>query len=163
MPGNVVLRSVSRYAAACATVLLLAGSLPATTAPAASAVLTPVPAGAVRIWIYRDYEPYGSRNYATVMLNGAVTGYSPPDGSAFYRDLAPGRYHIVAVSDGTDVNQDRTVDLAPGQEAFVKIMASVSWESGGDQQAYRRDTFYVTLVPPQVARTELPSHPLTGG
>jgi hypothetical protein len=163
MPGNVILRSISRCAAGCAAVLLLAGSLPATTAPAASAVLTPVPPGAARIWIYRDYEPYGSRNFAPVTLNGALTGYASPDGSAFYRDVAPGQYHIAAVSDGTDVNQDRLVNLAVGQEAFVKILSSVSWESGGDMQAYRRDTFYVSLVPPQVARTELPTRPLSGG
>ena len=163
MPGHVILRSISRCAAACTTVLLLAGSLPATTAPAASAVLTPVPAGATRIWIYRDYEPYGSRNFAPVTLNGVLTGYASPDGSAFYRDVAPGQYQIAAVSDGTDVNQDKLVNLALGQEAFVKILASVTWESGGDSQAYRRDTFYVSLVSPQVARSELPSHPLSGG
>jgi hypothetical protein len=163
MPGNVILRSISRCAGACATVLSLAGCSPATTAPAVSAVLTPVPPGAARIWIYRDYEPYGSRNFAPVTLNGVLTGNASPDGSAFYRDVAPGQYHIAAVSDGTDVNQDRRVDLALGQQAFVKILSSVSWESGGDMQAYRRDTFYVSLVPPQVARTELPTHPLSGG
>jgi hypothetical protein len=163
MPGNVILRSLSRCAAACAAALLLAGSLPATTAPAASVVLTPVPPGAARIWIYRDYEPYGSRNFAPVTLNGVLTGHASPDGSAFYRDVAPGQYHIAAVSDGTDVNQDRLVNLALGQEAFVKILSSTSWDSGGDMQAYRRDTFYVSLVAPQVARAELPTRPLSGG
>jgi hypothetical protein len=163
MSGNLMSRSIGRGAAACAIALLLAGSLPAPTAPAASAPASAVPPGTARIWVYRDYEPYGSRNFATVTLNGALAGYAPPDGSAFFRDVAPGRYHIVAVSDGKDVNQDRLVDLAPGQEAFVKILASVTWDSGGDTMSYQRDTFYVTLVPPQVARAELPSHPLRGG
>jgi hypothetical protein len=54
-----------------------------------------------------------------------------------------------------DVNQSKDIDLAPGQEAFVKIPALSSWESGGEQTAYQRDTFYVSLVSTQVARAEL--------
>lgn len=150
--------------AVCAVAVLLAAGLPAPSAPAASpAVVGPVPAGMARIWFYRDYEPYGSRNYAPIQLNGALVGHISPDGNAFYRDVAPGRYHIKAISDGMDVNQDRYVELAPGQQAYAKILAAPNWDSGGDQTMYRRDTFYVTLVAPQVAQTELPSHPLTGG
>jgi hypothetical protein len=147
---------------------------PSLAAPAAAqqrpgAMMVAAPAGAAtatgpaRIWFYRNYEPYGSRNYAPVALNGALAGYVPPDGSAFYRDIAPGRYHITVESGGTDVNQDKYVDLAPGQEAFVKILDSVTWDNGGDVAMYRRDTFYVSLVPPQIARAELPARPLTGG
>ena len=163
MYHNRMFRRIGQWAAACATALLLAVSLPAPTAPAASAVLSAVPPGAARIWVYRDYEPYGSRNYAAFAINGRTVGHAAPDGSAFYRDVAPGRHHLTVISDGLDVNQDRYVDLAPGQELFVKILASNTWESGGDTQAYRRDTFYVSIVPPQIARSELPSHPLTGG
>ena len=130
----------------------------ASAAPAASAT-----GGPTRIWFYRNYEPYGSRNYAPVALNGALAGYVPPDGSAFYRDVAPGRYHITVESGGMDVNQDKYVNLAPGQEVFVKILDSVTWDNGGDVAMYRRDTFYVSLVPPQIARAELPAHRLTGG
>lgn len=163
MNGNVVPGSWGRRAMLCAVALLLAGVWPAPRAPAASAVAAAIPPGAARIWVYRDYEPYGSRNFAPVSLNGALVGYAQPDGSAFYRDVAPGRYHITVASPGEDVNQDRNVELTPGQEAFVKILSSESWESGGDIFSYRRDTFYVSLVPPQIARAELPSHPLTGG
>jgi hypothetical protein len=163
MPRYVVSRWWGQSVVVCAVALLLAGAWPAPQAPAASAVVSAPQAGTARIWFYRDYEPYGSRNFAPVSLNGALVGYVQPDGSAFYRDVAPGRYNITVASSGMDVNQDKNVDLAPGQEAFVKILASNSWESGGDTFAYRRDTFYVWLVPPQVARAELPSHPLTGG
>jgi hypothetical protein len=96
-------------------------------------------------------------------VNGAPAGYVPPDGSALHRDVAPGCYHITVASDGLDVNQSGSVELGPGQEAFVKVLASSSWESGGDTHAYKRDTFYVSLVPPQVARAELEKRPLTGG
>lgn len=143
--------------------LLLAGCLPAPTAPALSATATAVPAGAARIWFYRDYEPSVSLNLAAVSLNGTLAGHAQPDGSAFYRDVAPGHYHITVASIGRDVNQAKDVELCPGDEAYVKILALSSWESTGDMNSYERDTFYVSLVPPQVARGELPNHPLGGG
>jgi hypothetical protein len=163
MCGKITMQSVGHWAAVCALALVLAGSLPGPQVPAASAVAASVPAGTARIWVYRDYEPYGSRNYATVTLNGALAGQVSPNGGAFYRDVAPGRYHIGVVSAGMDVNQAKDIDLTPGQEAFVKVLAATDWESGGDTSQYRRDTFYVSVVPPQVARAELPAHPLTGG
>ena len=132
---------------------------PATLVSAPPAVSAP----AARIWFYRDYEPSISLNNADVALNGQRAALVPFDGNAVYRDVAPGRYHITVQSDGTDVNQDKYLDLRPGQEAFVKILASSSWESGADTQAYKRDTFYVSLVPPQVARVELEKRPLSGG
>ncbi len=150
------------WAGVCA-IAVLAPSLDAPSAPAASAVATPLAPGAARIWFYRDYEPYVSLNTAPVSLNESLVGYVQADGSAFYRDVAPGHYHITVASIGMDVNQAKDVDLAPGQEAYVKILASNTWDSGGDVAQYRRDTFYVSLVPPQIARSELPTRPLTGG
>jgi hypothetical protein len=157
------LRLLAAAATACSIAVSLAAGAAAQQVPAAGAAVKALTPGAARIWFYRDYEPYGSRNFATVSLNGATTGSVPPDGSAFYRDVPAGRYHITVDSSGSDVNQDKTVDLGPGQEAFVKILASTSWESSGDETQYSRDTFYVSLVPPQIARSELPAHPLRGG
>lgn len=157
-------RSWLQQAAGCALVLALAGCLHPPAAPAVSAVISPVPAGAARIWFYRDYEPSVSLNLANVALNGTVAGSVQPDGSAFYRDVPVGHYHITVESVGTDVNQSKDVNLAPGQEAFVKILALSTWEStGGNLSSFHRDTFYVSLVPPQVARAELATHPLSGG
>lgn len=166
MHRDLVSRSSLKPAAGCALLLLLAaGCAQPSTAPAAAAAaaLSPIPAGAVRIWFYRDYEPSVSLNLAAVALNGMLAGYVQPDGSAFYRDVAPGHYHVTVESEGKDVNQDKDVDLPPGREAFVKILALSSWESGGAFGSYQRDTFYVSLVPPQVARVELATHPLGGG
>jgi hypothetical protein len=126
-------------------------------------VVSPVAAGAARVWFYRDFEPSVSLNLANVALNGTTVGYVQPDGSAIYRDVPAGHYHVTVVSVGTDFNQDKDVDLAPGQEAFVKILALGSWESGGEQTQYQRDTFYVSVVPPQVARAEMATHPARGG
>ena len=49
--------------------------------------------------------------------------------------------------------------LPPGAKTYVKILSSPTWEFGGDIWSYRRDTFCVSLVPPQIVRGELPSHP----
>ncbi len=145
------------FAGAVAVLLAAAGcSQPAPGVQAAS-VAAPTP-GAARIWFYRDFEPSISLNMAPVQLNGANAGYVRPDGIAFFRDVLPGHYHITVSSDGTDGNQDRDVDLGSGQEAYVKVLASDQWLSGaGDFSSFKRDTFFVALVPPQIARAELSS------
>ena len=155
--------SMSRWAAACAGALLLSGVIVSAEAQAPATTAAAVAPGSARVWFYSDYQPYGARGYAPVALNGGLVGHVRPDGSAFYRDVPPGRYHITVVSSGMDVNQSKEVDLPPGGEAYVKILSAPDWDSGGDTSQYRRDTFYVSLVPPQIARSELPSHPLTGG
>jgi hypothetical protein len=68
---------------------------------------------------------------------------------------ATGSRNCVLPGVGTEVDQSRGVELAAGQEAFVKILALDSWESGGEQSQYKRDTFYVSPVSPQVARAAL--------
>ena len=162
MRGDAI--SKSWRVGACVVAALLACGCQAPGGPQALSSAAPAVApGTARIWIYRDYEPYVSRNIAPVSLNGSVAGYAPPDGSAFYRDVAPGRYHITAASSGQDVNQDRSVELGPGQQAFVKILTSDTWDSGGLGGSFRRDTYYVSLVPPQVAQGELAARPLRGG
>src|ERR1700676_472630 len=109
-------RALSSGLASCAAAIImgLPGCVPA---PAATSVAAAVPAGAARIWFYRDYEPSVSLNNANVELNGALVGTVTADGGAIYRDVAPGHYHITAQSYGRDANQAKDVDLGPGQEA----------------------------------------------
>ncbi len=167
MRGDPTLRSWLHRAAGCALALMLAGCLQPPPRPAASApvaAVAPLAAGMARIWFYRDFEPSVSLNLAAVSLNGALAGYAQPDGSVFYRDVPAGHYHITVASVGTDFNQAKDVDLAPGQEAYAKILGEDAWQStGGDTSSFHRDTFYVSLVPPQIARVELAAHPLGGG
>ena len=124
---------------------------PPATAQVAVAV-PPVPAGQARIWFYRDWLPSESLNLANIDVNGGYYG-SVANGSAFYRDVPPGHYHIAPVSYNRDFNQDRNVDLAPGQQVYVKILSSQSWD--GACRNCVRDTFYAWLIPQEVAQAEI--------
>ena len=157
MVGNEPLpKRLRSWAAACATALLLSGAYPVIAASASAQVASAVPPGAARIWFYRDNAPYSARSMASVMLNGAVVGYTQSEGGAFYRDVAPGRYHIAAgTQQNEDVNQDAWIDIGPGQQAFVKIIGTNTWDAGGDNQIYSRDVFYARLMPPQIAQAEI--------
>jgi len=85
-------------------------------------------------------------------VNGSYFG-SVANGGAFYRDVPTGHYHIPPVSYNRDFNQDQYVDLAAGQQLYVKILSSQSWD--GACRDCVRDTFYVWLIPPQVAQDEI--------
>jgi hypothetical protein len=148
---------LGRWAAGCAVALLLSGGHLLAGAPAAVAqVASPAPPpGAARIWFYRDYEPYGTRSFASVALNGVFVGYAQPEGTVFYRDIPPGRYRVTVGAQGQDVNQDAWIDLAPGQQAFVKVLGTNSWDTGGDNAIYSRDTYYARVMPPQIAQAEI--------
>jgi len=137
--------------------LLLAMSGCARLPTTASYAVPPIPAQQARIWFYRDLDPNGSMAMPYVRLNGAAVGASQA-GGAFYRDVSPGHYHITADSFLTDAIQTRDVDLAPGQEAYAKVLSLDNWIQGGGQDAgaeYHRDTFYVWLTPPEVARPRI--------
>jgi hypothetical protein len=134
-------------------VLALAGC--AQPVQVAQAPAGPIPPGQARIWFYRDYEPSVSRNFANIDVNGVRLASVPPAGGPAYRDVAPGHYVIAPESNGVDINQSRQVDLGPGQEAFAKIQTDDSRIAGGDVSEYRRDTFYVWLMAPDLARAQI--------
>jgi hypothetical protein len=51
--------------------------------------------------------------------------------------------------------------LAPGEQAYVKILSLRSWVPG--QLLFGRDTFYVALIAPAFAQAEISRYPLLGG
>jgi Protein of unknown function (DUF2846) len=129
---------------------------------ATTAAIPPVPPGQARVWFYREFIPSESLNMTAVSMNNAYVGYSRL-GSAFYRDVPPGQYHIAVASWGVDINQSTNVDLAAGQEAFVRIESLRSWSSTGERNEIERDTFYARLIPPQIARADLAQTTFDGG
>jgi len=137
--------------------LILAGCAGAGGSAQVSAVALPVPAGQGRIWLYRAWEPSESLNLANVEVNGDYFG-SVANGSAFYRDVPPGRYHIAPVSFVPNSRQDTNVELAAGQQLYVKIVSLSAWGSGNTAaKNIDRDAFWAWVIPPQVAQGEITS------
>jgi hypothetical protein len=135
--------------------LLIATSLAPAMAQVAVSAPPPVAPGQARIWFYRSLEPYGSLNLARIDVNGSYFA-DVANGSALYRDVPPGHYHIAPVSFGRDFNQDKDVDLASGQQLYVKIVSLEDWGvSVSGSRSIRRDTFYAWLIAPEVAQVEI--------
>jgi hypothetical protein len=135
--------------------LIAAGCAESSATSRVAVAPPPVPTGQARVWFYRPLEPYGSLNLARVDMNGSYVG-AVENGNAFYRDVPPGHYHIAPESFGSDVNQDRDVDLAPGQQLYVKIVSLESWGiSVSASKNIVRDAFYAWLIPPAVAQPEI--------
>ena len=110
------LRRLHRCLASLFSVLASCAQLP----PTSSVVIPPIPAGAARIWIYRNDGPYEAQQTPFARLNGRVTGVVQPNG-ALYRDVPPGHYSVTVDSYGVPYpNQFVEFNLCAGQEAFVK-------------------------------------------
>ena len=120
-------------------------------APGMAEVPGDPPPTQARIWLYRQFSPAEPMNSAQVMVDDKIIGNSVP-GRRFHLDVAPGTHHLSVESFGKDVNQDRNVSLAAGDEFYVKIASLRGWSS---QFSYSRDTFYIWPVPPAVARAEI--------
>ena len=123
--------------------------------PGSAQVAPSVPPGQARVWFYRPLEPSESLNLALLNMNGSYVG-AVANGGVFYRDVAPGHYRITPRSFVPDVNQERDVDLAPGQQAYVKIVSLSSWGAGNSAaKNFQRDAFWAWLIPPEVAQMEI--------
>jgi hypothetical protein len=160
MPVVRIGRSRRAVLAGAACLALAASGCAARLPTVGAAAVPPIPPGAARIWVYRIYDPTEALNMTEVTINRAYAGYAQL-GGAFYRDVRPGHYHVVAASTGIDVNQAANVDLAAGQQAYVRVESLRSWAEGffGDI----RDTFYARLVPPRLARAEIAASTYYGG
>jgi hypothetical protein len=148
-----------------AGVVLLATAGWAWPPPTASVAVPPVPPGAARVWFYRDLEPYETLARPFIRMNEGVVGISEPGGT-FYRDVAPGHYHVSVDSYLTDFNQTRDVDLTLGQQVYFKVLPSRVICGGGGRGGdgdCMRNNFYVWTIPPEVAQAAVARSPFFGG
>jgi hypothetical protein len=146
---------ISRSRTLCASGLLLIMTGCAQPTATVPAVAPPLPSGQARVWFYRLWEPSESFNFALLDMNGSYVG-AVENGGAFYRDVSPGHYRIAPQSFGRDFNQDRNVDLTPGQQLYVKIVSLDSWGvSVSASKNIARDAFYAWVIPPEVAQAEI--------
>lgn len=135
--------------------MLLLAAIGCAQPPAAAPYLaSPIPPGMARVWFYRDLNPNETSATPFIRLNGAIAGISEP-GGAFYRDVAPGGYHISADSYVEDRHNTADVALAPGAEAYAKVLPLDDIVQGGGGMVgggYRRNSYVVWLYPPELAR-----------
>ena len=99
-------------------------------------------------------------------VTAAVSIPPIPAGEAriwFYRDVPPGHYLVTVQTVGIDTNQTANFELAPAQEAYVKIVSLPSWDTGGDRNEWERPTFYAWLIPNQVAQADVAHLSFYGG
>ena len=154
--------SVNRWRRAAAGLLLAAASC-AQLPPTSSEAIPSIPAGAARLWFYRDYEPYETLARPYVRLNEQIVGISEP-GGAFYRDVAPAHYSIRVDSAGRDFNQVADAEPAAGQEVYAKVVSLRSWLDDDNCILWSGcDTFYVWLIRPEEARPAIGKSPFYGG
>ena len=122
--------------------------------------ISPIPTLQARIWVYRQPESSAIPARPYVSLNGKIAGIADL-GGAFYRDVPPGHYHITVDSVGTDVNQSSDVTLAPGQDAYIKIVQLDNWAESDWEPTF--PTFYAWLMPPPTGRAEIQINQFHGG
>jgi hypothetical protein len=151
-----------KYAAASGLLLAIAGCAPAQLV--SSANIPPVAANAARVWFYQDGSPSDGLGVAMVSLNGNPIGQSQTN-SGFYRDIAPGQYHISLQNPVEDLNQSADVSLAPGQTAYIKIATLDNWDmtGGGTRGGGAHTTFYIWPMPATVGSAAVAHLPLLGG
>jgi hypothetical protein len=143
-------------------ILLLSMAACAPPPMTASVSIPSIPSGAARVWFYRPVDAYDSLSTPYIRMNDAIVGISLPNGAS-YRDVPAGQYHISVDSYLNSPQQDQNVTLAPGQEVYVKVISQRSWIQGGGGGGsgegaggdYTKDTFYVWLIPPEVARADV--------
>ena len=160
MDGNPSL--IRWWSTAAQGALLLVTTSCAQPSVTAAVNIPPIPGGEARIWYYRAYEPYAGKGLPAIAANGGYVGAAEL-GGAFYRDVPPGRYLVTVQTVGIDTNQTANFELAPGQEAYVKIVSLPSWDTGGDKNQWERPTFYAWLIPNQVAQADVARLSFYGG
>ena len=152
---------VRRLAGAAGSTLVFSVWGCAQPAVTSSVAVPPIPPSEARLWIYRGNEPYAGRGLPAVDANGRYIGAAELGGT-FYRNLPPGQYLVTVETTGVDFSQSALINLAAGQDAYVKILSSPNWVSGGLSD-YERPTFYAWLIPNQVARNEVAPLAFFGG
>jgi hypothetical protein len=153
MPTNLKIAPRLLSFAAAASVLLAVVNADAQSPTTSSVAVPPIPPGQARVWIYRGSQPTAPievPHMEAVTLNGVNVGYTQL-GGGFYCNVAPGHYVIASPSLVLDLDQTATVDLAAGQEAYLKI-DTLEWSGMGENNV---DVFRVRLMPPQNARTAI--------
>jgi hypothetical protein len=142
--------AVSNWVGAVLAALLIAGCAAQTT----TAPPPPLAAGMARVWFLRQADPPGGELFAadpTVFVDRTSLAQIK-QGTSFFHDFSPGRYRLSVQAFGTPIGQHDTVQLAPGTETYVQIIATANWELGSPAGGW---SFAVLPMSPGLAKQYL--------
>ena len=134
----------------------LAGCAPRSQMAASKPQDLPLQAGMARVWFFRQADPVGGNVYASdpiIYANGAPVG-AIPQGTTFFHDFPPGKYRFTVQPFGTPTREHDTLELVPGQQAYLQVQWEANWEAnrtGGGA------SFTVLTFSPEVARQYFPT------
>jgi len=121
-------------------VSLFAGGGP--TSAASPEQAPPVAAGMARVWFLHTLVP-GSTFFAPMIsVNGAKIAISP-EGSAFYRDYAPGTYVFSVENCVSEPQTSQTLTIGANQQFALQVQSD-------DDVAYDCVLYYLDQVQPQM-------------
>jgi hypothetical protein len=128
------------YAALFWLLALVAGADPVSAASPEQA--PPLAAGMARVWFLHDLVP-GSTFFAPMIsVNGTNIAISP-EGSAFYRDYAPGTYVFSVQNCVSEPQTSQTLTVGPGQQFALHVQTD-------DDVAYDCILYYLSQVEPRM-------------
>lgn len=111
--------------------LMLAGCAPQSQTAASKAQDPPLQPGMARVWFFRQADPTGGNVYASdpiIYANGAAVG-GIAQGTAFFHDFSSGKYRFTVQPFGTPTREHDTVQLVPGQQAYLQVQWEPNWEA----------------------------------
>jgi hypothetical protein len=131
-----------RAAAILCLALLGLGGSPALAASPEQA--PPIPPGQSRVWFLRQLLPGTIVTPPTVYVNGAPIARSA-EGTAFYRDFAPGQYAFTVENCLPQARTGQTMTLQPNAQYAIEVQQddNPSWD------CYPAQVSYLQQVQPQ--------------
>lgn len=145
-----------------APILLVAGC--AMPAPIVGALPAPAP-GTAQIVFYRDVGYYDPANVLTIALNNRNVAVLPR-GEVVYRDVPPGTYTVTFNPTRTYPNQFKTVTVAAGEVAYIKLEGLPDTDCSGTIGTFGGcdiSGYTSVAIDPVQARREIQGLPLVQG
>jgi hypothetical protein len=122
----------------CCLAMVAGMSYPALAASPSDA--PPFYANQTRVWFINQLIPGTAMHAPTIYVNGAPIAVSP-EGTAFYRDFAPGRYVFSIENCLLEPGTSQTVTLIPGTQIALQVLADQNgaWDCEPSQISYLRE------------------------
>jgi len=122
---------------------------------ASQAPVTALQPNMARVWVLRTPSLGSVTTGADPMVyaNGAPLAQSAQK-TVFYHDFQPGTYRFTVQSYGAVTNQVDTLQLAPGTEAYVQVVAEPNYYLGSSASGV---SFAMMTMAPQEAQASMES------